>query len=61
VKSETRHDITWEIEAICAAEAVVGVAHVVAWSQPRPRCWIVDTQRLKDSRVSRLALPPPRD
>jgi hypothetical protein len=48
------------IEAICAASAVADVAHIVAPSASRARCWIVDAGRGME-RNERLALPPPRD
>lgn len=48
--SSLRRDITWEIEAICAADAVANVAHFVPASPPRPRCWILDARELARER-----------
>lgn len=56
-----RRDITWEIEAICAVEALANVAHLAVVPPPRPRCWIVDAREFNASRKPRLALPPPID
>jgi hypothetical protein len=56
-----RRDITWEIEAIRAMDALAQVAHLVSVPPPRPKCWIVDAREFKAKRKQRLALPPPRD
>lgn len=48
------HDITWFVEAICAATAVSGAAQT-GYPQPipvRPRCRIVEAREA-------IALPPP--
>jgi len=59
-----RHDITWFVEAICAATAVSGAAQV-ANAQPSPvgpRCRVVDPRSLvtRAKRAEAIALPPAR-